>query len=279
MPGGTNARTFLANAGASAWIVRVEPGDGTQLRRAFSAQQLARTAGVSVPEIIAWELDVPEHRRHVWTVEEYVPGVPFDQDLAASNAQHIAADLGKQLRRLHDVPAEAFGLLAPNPYPTYTSFETWINDEARYIPEAVHAADLDESMIPLIEEVYAQLRAWYRADPRLCHGDCGGANMLVQDTRIAALVDWEWAGGGDPAFDIAYWSFWQQDGAAFEHLLAAYEPSDAAMFRQRIDAYQVVHAVRLIAVFSACGDVWSIGSCRAKLEQSLGLLHDCRAPC
>jgi aminoglycoside phosphotransferase (APT) family kinase protein len=279
MAGGINARTFLADIGTYSWIIRVEPANGTQLRRAFSAQQIARNAGVSVPEITAWELGISGHHRYVWTVEEYVDGVTFDQQLAASNALHIAADLGTQLRRLHDVPAEAFGLLAPNPYTTYTSFEAWINDEAQYIPEAVHAAELDEAMIPLLEEVYAQLRAWYRADARLCHGDCGGANMLVQDTRIAALVDWEWAGGGDPASDIAYWLFWRQDPAALEALLNAYEPSDAATFRQRIEAYQVVHAVHLIAVFSACGDIWSIGSCRAKLEQSLGLLHNCRVLC
>ena len=94
--------------------------------------------------------------------------------------------------------------------------------------------------------------------------------MLVQNARIAALVDWEWANGGDPASDIAYWSFWHEDALALESLLDAYQPSDALTFRERIYAYRVVYAVHLLAVFSARGDTWNICSCSAKLEQYLG---------
>ncbi len=130
-------------------------------------------------------------------------------------------------------------------------------------------ADVQLSMIPMIEEVYSRLRDWYPEDARLCHGDCGGANMLIQNARVAALVDWEWASGGDPAADIAYWSFWHEDAQVLEYLLAAYQPSDVPGFRQRIGAYYVVHAVHLLAVFSASGDTWSMRSCREKLEEYL----------
>lgn len=41
------------------------------------------------------------------------------------------------------------------------------------------------------------------AGGRLLHGDPGGHNVLVQEDRVSALIDWEDALLGDPIFDIA----------------------------------------------------------------------------
>ncbi|BBK37784.1 hypothetical protein STAQ_28620 [Allostella sp. ATCC 35155] len=47
-----------------------------------------------------------------------------------------------------------------------------------------------------------RLAAW---DERavLVHGDCNGSNVLVQGDRVTALLDWEFAFAGSPAFDFA----------------------------------------------------------------------------
>jgi aminoglycoside phosphotransferase (APT) family kinase protein len=43
-------------------------------------------------------------------------------------------------------------------------------------------------------------------DASLVHGDAGLHNLLW-DGRIAALLDWEWAGCGSPLLDLA-WLHW-----------------------------------------------------------------------
>ena len=40
---------------------------------------------------------------------------------------------------------------------------------------------------------------------RLLHGDLGNHNIFVQNNAVVALIDWEDALIGDPAFDVAMW--------------------------------------------------------------------------
>ncbi len=48
--------------------------------------------------------------------------------------------------------------------------------------------------------------AWRSPKVCLVHGDAGIHNLLW-DGRITALLDWEWAGWGDPLIDLA-WVWW-----------------------------------------------------------------------
>ena len=43
--------------------------------------------------------------------------------------------------------------------------------------------------------------------PVLVHGDFGPQNVLIQDDRITALLDWEFAHIGQPVEDLA-WTEW-----------------------------------------------------------------------
>jgi aminoglycoside phosphotransferase (APT) family kinase protein len=60
---------------------------------------------------------------------------------------------------------------------------------------------------PLIECAFARLRAECRhglGGPALVHGDVLPHNLLVENGRVTALLDWEFAHLGDPAEDLAY---------------------------------------------------------------------------
>ena len=43
-----------------------------------------------------------------------------------------------------------------------------------------------------------------KTPPRLCHTDFWSGNVLCQDGKITAVLDWGEAGYGDPAADVAY---------------------------------------------------------------------------
>jgi thiamine kinase-like enzyme len=84
--------------------------------------------------------------------------------------------------------------------------------------EAVLIAARIESVMPL-------------ADPRPCHNDLLGGNVIrAQDGGRLMIVDWEYAGMGDPRFDLGNLSVNNDfDEAADERLLTAYHggrPSD-----------------------------------------------------
>ena len=85
------------------WVLRVEDMPAQQLPRAVAAQRLAQSAGVAVPDIVAFEL--PEvGTGYCWSLEHFLPGAAFEHDgFHSQETQAAARDLGRQLRRLHTV--------------------------------------------------------------------------------------------------------------------------------------------------------------------------------
>src|SRR5215217_4649730 len=109
--GGTTDRTFLVAHAKRQWVVRVEAMPATQLPRAVAAQRLAQSAGVAVPDIVAFA--VPSvGSDYCWSLEHFLAGAAFDHAGFDNQATQAAArDLGRQLRRLHTVEIDGLGII------------------------------------------------------------------------------------------------------------------------------------------------------------------------
>jgi aminoglycoside phosphotransferase (APT) family kinase protein len=72
----------------------------------------------------------------------------------------------------------------------------------------------------------------YDGPPVWIHGDLMAGNLLVQDGRLSAVIDWGGLGTGDPAPDLspAYWLF---DGDIRAEYVAAVGYDDATLRRAR----------------------------------------------
>lgn len=257
LAGGTNRRTYHASDGRRTWVARVEREPALSLLRAIDAQVRAHAAGVRTPETIAHGSTATTDGYYVWSVETVARGRPFASDaLTTARVLAAATDLGRQLRRLHAVTVDAFGDLPPRPYPVYPSFSAWVANKAPRIPEAVAIASGRPEAVPSISAVYAALATWYDGPPCLCKGDCAGDNILVDSRGRTTIIDWEWAQGLDPAADVAYWYAFTPEPRAHEALLAAYAPDDAASFRKRVWAHQVVQCIETIHVYDEHRDAF-----------------------
>jgi aminoglycoside phosphotransferase (APT) family kinase protein len=236
--GGTTERTFLVTDAGRQWVLRVETIPATQLPRAVAAQRLAQSAGVAVPNIVAFELP-HVGSEYCWSLEHFLAGTAFDHAGFHSQAtQDAARDLGRQLRRLHTVEIDGRGLI-----PCEQIY-------AHRVERALDVINAPTADRLVIERAYAFIRASRPTVGRLCKNDCASANILVQHGKVAAIIDWEWAWGGDPAWDIAYWQLHNADAAALDFLIAGYEPDDPPALRRRVAAQQVACAIELISVFS-----------------------------
>jgi len=76
----------------------------------------------------------------------------------------------------------------------------------------------------------------------LVHGDFGYGNVFVHEGRVSALLDWQNARYGDPAFDLAGMMFWRPE-ALSKQIFEAYQNAwqDAAMptnLRERVLCYR-----------------------------------------
>jgi thiamine kinase len=121
-------------------------------------------------------------------VTEWIEGVGGDD--AALGRSAVISLVAQALRQLH--------ALAPVQDLRQVSFERQALQLQAALPEAMGAPVLDATA----PGVFAALGATVR--PRvLCHHDVHGGNIVIDPARRLWLVDWEYAGLGDPVFDLA----------------------------------------------------------------------------
>jgi aminoglycoside phosphotransferase (APT) family kinase protein len=85
----------------------------------------------------------------------------------------------------------------------------------------VRAAPIDPAAHALVNEAEAFYAAHRDAlipagGPRQLHGDLHLSNVIADHGRVTGVIDWEWAPGGEPDFDLAdlvRWSLYPEDPA------------------------------------------------------------------
>jgi len=183
----------------------------------FSLIRAARAAGVAVAEPVALCTD-ESVLGGPFFVMRFVAGVADPRRLVREDAlipdrAAFGEALGAELARIHAIrpPRPDLGFLgAPEADPAMARIRAY-----RRSLDALGAPQ------PAIEYV---LRRLERARPRpaaitLVHGDYRIGNLMVADGRIAAVLDWEFSGWGDPDEDLGWltarcWRFGREDREA-----------------------------------------------------------------
>ncbi len=187
-------------------------GDGTPVTDEAELLGLAGEAGVPVPEVLALT-DDPSFLGGPSLVCSRIDGLTIprhilrsiDDDPAAGDL--LAADCGTALAQLHSID--------PSGVPAS-------------IPRLLHHGDYIDELEAQLAELPDPMPAvryglrWLRrnspepADPALVHGDLRNGNIIVDDNRLVAVLDWELAHVGDPIEDLAWlclrtWRFGNDD--------------------------------------------------------------------
>ncbi len=159
-----------------------------------------------------------------WTIIPYFDGNSvLNRSLDESEINRLV----RFLKKLHQVNSRG----APsNPY--------------RNIPLSEKAASVDEKINQLATrgiEISNEIRElWERviqepidSESRLIHGDLHPDNIIVNNGKIEAIIDWGDITKGDPATDLA--SLWMvaDDPAVRKNALEIYEASDSTILRSR----------------------------------------------
>ncbi len=199
LPGGAiqhNWRVDVETDAAShAFVVRAGPEIALPESRSksdeFAFLRSARDAGVPVPEPMwLWVGDTP------FFVTGFLSGDARREALVArADNTALVLDLGAVLARIHAVlPVD--GVVAETPAARVATLERWIGALDRLDPgiRAELAAGIG----------WLQAHAPERTTVTLVHRDFRTGNFLVENGRLVAVLDWEFAGWGDPAEDIGW---------------------------------------------------------------------------
>ena len=209
LSGGITNRNFLVTIpGADERYVLRLAGTDTHLLGISREVEHAATvaaAGVGVgPEVTAFV------RPEGYLVTRFIEGSPVSDE--AMHGRETLERVAQSLRRVHDGPAIP-GLFVP--LRIVEAYRALAAARGVRIPEAYGSAAL----------IGRRIEVACLADPvelRPCHNDLLKANFIDDGARIR-IVDWEYAGMGDPFFDLGNFSV-NHDLTPDEdaHLLAAY---------------------------------------------------------
>jgi thiamine kinase-like enzyme len=213
LSGGITNRNFLVTASGSTdrWVIRLAGNDTHLLGISREVEHAATVAAAGVgvgPEVTAFI------RPEGYLVTRFIEGSPVGDEAVRQPA--TLRRVADSLRRIHDGPAIP-GIFVP-----------------LRIVEAYRALALARGVhIPAEYELAAAIGRRIELaclanplEPRPCHNDLLNANFIDDGARIR-LVDWEYAGMGDPFFDLGNFSVNHDltpEGDAV--LLAAYDGVD-----------------------------------------------------
>jgi aminoglycoside phosphotransferase (APT) family kinase protein len=152
-----------------------------------------------------------------WSIYRWLPGETASSE-RVTDLQAFARDVAAFLTALwtvdsHGGPragAHSFGRGGP-----LTVYDSDVHACLRVLPP-----DLTRQAV--LDVWTAALSTPFTAEPRWVHGDMAPSNLLVQDGRLAAVIDFGTCAVGDPACDLVLaWTF--------------LDPPSRRTFRQRLD--------------------------------------------
>lgn len=212
---GLTNQSWLVHAGAETAVLRLgnTAPEVLQIDRDSEARILSAAAAAGIgPFVLHCDPD-----RHVLVTRYLGPTWSFED---AGKERNIAR-LAVLLQRLHH--------LAPPAALRRIDLGATVQGYLRTLDE--HAAAGGLARQPLRNRAQQVAACLHRdAILRLCHNDVHHLNIVeVADTDALRLIDWEYAGIGEPMFDLASVCVYHRyDRSQSQHLLAAYLSGEAA---------------------------------------------------
>jgi len=235
------------HAGQQALVVRTDAPSTLEESHSraheFAILQVARAAGVRVPEPL-WLCEDESVIGRPFHVARHVPGVAAGhlvvRDAApAGDRAALAEQLGEQLATIHRITPGSAPLdflevpHGPPAVPLIARYRRFLDALGDAHPTLEWGLRWCERHCPPRREIV------------LAHRDYRTGNYLVDDGRLSAILDWEFAGWGDPMEDVAWlcarcWRFgaWQREAGGIADRAPFYRGYERASGR-RIDPASV----------------------------------------
>jgi hypothetical protein len=261
---------------AKIWHGRAREDVHTLLRFGLALDRAA------LPFATSGALELLDDDDLIITIERKVHGLPLRPDripvppAVSADEVRLLGDVLEGLATAVNSPGLSALPILPGDQP-FEQSDSFPGSLAGLVERRFHAApralrrEVDD-VDSLVAAVAAALRALPRADPVLIHGDLIPANVLVQEARVSAVLDFGFLTTlGDPRFDAAItasvFDMYGPNARASETTLSQ---AFAARFGHDLDSYglyRAAYAVITNVYFSADGTDGHFAWCARMLRR------------
>jgi aminoglycoside phosphotransferase (APT) family kinase protein len=196
-PGGWDNRTFLLG---DQMTVRLPSAERYVLQVQKEQDWLPKLAPqLPLPIPVPLALGAPDgDYPWPWSVYRWLKGETVSPERVA-NLPKFAVELAKFLNALQQI--EVSGGPLPGPHNFFRGGPVASYDKETRQAIATLGEQLDAAAVTAVWEAALET-TWSRA-PVWIHGDVAAGNLLVEDSRLSAVIDFGSCGVGDPACDLA----------------------------------------------------------------------------
>lgn len=240
--GGWDNRTFRLGEEMSVRLPSARAYAPQVLKEHRWLPRLAPQLPMPIPTPLGLGLPSAEYPWH-WSIYRWLPGEPAQVADVRDRCQ-LGASLGRLLMILQGIDPRGGPPPGPDNFHRGGPLQTYDAETRRSIK--LLGSSIDAAAAIAVWE--AALAAPYDRGPVWLHGDVSLSNLLVEDGKLSAVIDWGCSAVGDPACDLAFaWSSWDADGRdAFRSVL----PMDIPMW-QRARGWALWKALVVTAGLSA----------------------------
>lgn len=189
-PGGNDNRTFRIGSDLSARLPSAAAYARAVEKEYRWLPELARGLPIAVPDPVG--LGAPgSGYPWPWSLNRWLPGSDLTHIHTVDRAG-LAAALGTFLASLHRIDVRGAPRAGQQSFYRGASLMHY-DSEVRSVlrtPEEARVWD-------------AAVASEWGGPPRWFHGDLAPGNILIEDGRLSAVIDWGQSGVGDPACDLA----------------------------------------------------------------------------
>ncbi|WP_427018702.1 phosphotransferase [Pseudarthrobacter sp. P1] len=149
-------------------------------------------------------------------VYSHLAGHPRSVESLASGGAAVARELGAAIAAIHDLPP---ALVSGADLPSYTANE-FRQRKLNELDQAATTGKIPAALLRRWEHALEDVALW-RFSPAVVHGDLHEDNILLEGTRVMAVIGWTDLRVGDPADDFA-WLVAVNDHAFVDKVQEAY---------------------------------------------------------
>jgi aminoglycoside phosphotransferase (APT) family kinase protein len=223
-PGGWDNRTFRLGDEMSVRLPSAECYAEQIEKERQWLPWLASRLPVSIPMPLALGAPAAGYP-WAWAIYRWIDGAPVSS-MQSSDLNALAADLARFLAKLQSLAATNGP--APGAHNFHRGGELAIYDPQCRRAIELLAREIDTAQAGAVWDA-ALATSWDRA-PVWIHGDVAAGNLLMQDGRLHAVIDFSCCAVGDPACDlVAAWTLF--DAGSYEIFQGGLQ-LDAATWRR-----------------------------------------------